>query len=41
MMIPHGIEEWQFPFQFDRVSWFTALERQFAVIQRADGLHPG
>lgn len=36
MMIPHGIEGWRFPFQFDRVFWYTALERQFAEIQRAE-----
>jgi len=35
MMIPHGIEEWKFSFRFDRVFWFTALEGQFAQIQRA------
>jgi hypothetical protein len=32
MPIPHGIETWQIPFQFDRVFWFTALEHQFAEI---------
>jgi hypothetical protein len=32
MMIPHGIEEWKFPFRFDRVFWFTALVGQFAEI---------
>jgi hypothetical protein len=36
MMIPHGIEEWRFPFQFDKVFWYTALEGQFAEIQRAE-----
>jgi len=36
MMIPHGIEEWKFSFEFDRVFWFTALEGQFAEIQRAE-----
>ena len=36
MMIPHGIETWKFPFRFDRVFWFTALEGQFAEIQRAE-----
>jgi len=36
MMIPHGIEEWEFPFRFDRVFWFAALEGQFAEIQRAE-----
>lgn len=35
MMIPHGIEEWEFPFRFDRVFWLTALEGRFAEIQRA------
>ena len=36
MPIPHRVEEWRIPFEFDRVFWFTALERQFAEIQRAD-----
>src|SRR5215472_3558227 len=36
MPIPHGIEEWRIPFRFDRVFWFTALEGQFAEIQRVD-----
>lgn len=36
MMIPHGVEEWRFSFRFDRVFWFTALEGQFAEIQRAE-----
>jgi hypothetical protein len=36
MMIPHGIETWEFPFRFDRVFWFIALEGQFAEIQRAE-----
>jgi hypothetical protein len=34
MMIPHGIEQWRFPFRFDRVFWYTAIEGQFAEIQR-------
>lgn len=36
MMIPHGIETWKFPFRFDRVFWFTFLERQFVEIQRTE-----
>jgi hypothetical protein len=36
MMIPHGIQTWKFPFRFDRVFWFTALERQYEEIQRAE-----
>jgi len=36
MMIPHGIDSWRFSFGFDRVFWFTALEGQFAEIQRAE-----
>ncbi len=32
MPIPHGIEAWRIPFRFDRVFWFTSLERQFAEI---------
>lgn len=36
MMIPHGIEAWTFPFRFDRVFWFAALEGRFAEIQKAE-----
>jgi hypothetical protein len=36
MSIPYGIEQWKFPFGFNRVFWFTLLERQFVEIQRAD-----
>ena len=41
MMIPHGIEEWRFPFRFDRVFWYTALEGQFAEIQRTEASDRG
>jgi hypothetical protein len=34
MSIPYGIEGWKFPFNFDRVFWFAALEREFVEIQR-------
>lgn len=37
MMIPHGIEEWKFPFRFDRVFWYADLEGKFVEIQRAEG----
>jgi hypothetical protein len=33
MMIPYGAEEWAIPFQFDRVFWFTSLERNFLEIK--------
>jgi hypothetical protein len=36
MPIPHGIEEWRFPFRFGRVFWFVELEGRFVEIQRAD-----
>ena len=26
--IPFGIEEWRFPFEFDRVFWFASLEKR-------------
>jgi hypothetical protein len=32
--IPHGIEEWKFPFEFDRVFWFACLENKVVEIQR-------
>jgi hypothetical protein len=35
MPIPHGTQEWAIPFLFDRVFWFTSLERTFIEIQRA------
>ena len=34
--IPHGIEEWKFPFGFDRVFWFASLENDVVEIQRAE-----
>lgn len=36
MPIPRGVEEWRFPFGFDRVFWFTTFENQFIEIQRAE-----
>jgi hypothetical protein len=36
MPIPHDIETWHIPFTFDRVFWFTSLERQFAEILRGN-----
>lgn len=36
MPIPHGINEWRFEFNFDRVFWFTCLQNQFVEIQRAE-----
>jgi hypothetical protein len=36
MSIPHGIEDWRFSFDFDRVFWFTSLSKGFVEIQRAD-----
>jgi hypothetical protein len=32
--IPAGIEEWKFPFDFDRVFWFACLENRVAEFQR-------
>ncbi len=34
MPIPHGIETWVVPFQFDRVFWFTSLDCEFVEIQK-------
>ena len=34
--IPHGIAEWKFPFEFERVFWFVILGNQFVEIQRAE-----
>jgi len=34
--IPHGIEDWNFPFEFDRVFWFACLENEVVEIQRAE-----
>lgn len=36
MPIPHGIEEWQFPFGFEKVFWFACLENRFVEIQRSE-----
>ncbi|MFY9909392.1 MAG: hypothetical protein WCF22_15515 [Candidatus Sulfotelmatobacter sp.] len=34
--VPHGINEWRFPFEFDRVFWFSFLGRpEFVEIHRA------
>ncbi len=33
--IPHGIEQWKFPFGFDRVLWFVILGSEVVEIQRA------
>jgi hypothetical protein len=35
MPIPYRAEEWAIHFQFDRVFWFTSLEREFVEIRRA------
>jgi hypothetical protein len=35
MPIPYGIEDWKFPFDFDRVFWFASLEKDFVEINRA------
>jgi hypothetical protein len=32
--IPAGIEEWRFPFDFDRVFWFACLENRVIEFQR-------
>jgi hypothetical protein len=34
--IPHGIEQWKFPFEFDRVFWFVILGNEVVEIQRAE-----
>lgn len=34
--IPLGIEEWKFPFEFNRVFWFASLENGVVEIQRAE-----
>ena len=39
MPIPHGIEKWQFDFDFDRIFWFSSLENKFVEIQRSDAGH--
>ncbi len=35
MPIPHGIGEWRFDFDFDRVFWFVCLGSEFVEIRRA------
>jgi hypothetical protein len=34
--IPYGIEEWRFPFEFDRVFWFASLENRVVEIRQAE-----
>jgi hypothetical protein len=34
--IPHGIEEWKSPFEFDRVFWFASLESGVVEIRRTE-----
>ncbi len=34
MSIPHGIEDWRFSYDFDRVFWFTSLSNGFVELQR-------
>jgi hypothetical protein len=34
--VPHGIEQWKFPFEFDRVLWFVILGNEVVEIQRAE-----
>jgi len=36
MEAPHGIAQWQFSFDFDRVFWFTTLRNKFVEIQRQE-----
>src|SRR5208337_1241219 len=36
--VPHGIERWRFPFEFDRVLWFVILRSEVVEIQRAEKL---
>lgn len=33
--VPHGINDWRFAFEFDRVFWFSFLGSEFVEIQRA------
>lgn len=34
MSIPHGIGQWRFDFDFDKVFWFVSLGNEFVEIQR-------
>jgi hypothetical protein len=34
--IPYGIDQWKFPFEFDRVFWFVILGNEVVEIQRAE-----
>jgi hypothetical protein len=33
--MPHGINEWRFPFEFDRIFWLSFLRPEFVEIRRA------
>jgi hypothetical protein len=34
--VPHGIEDWKLPFEFDRVFWFVILGDEIVEIQREE-----
>lgn len=36
MPIPHGIEEWRFSSDFDRIFWFASLESRSVEIRKAE-----
>ena len=36
MPIPHGIDQWRFDFDFDKVFWFASIENEFVEIQRVE-----
>jgi hypothetical protein len=38
--VPYGIEEWRFPFEFDRVFWFASLENRIVEIRRTESVEP-
>jgi hypothetical protein len=38
MPIPHGINEWRFDFDFERVFWFVCLGNEFVEIRRAESV---
>jgi len=34
--IPHGIDEWEFPFDFEKVFWWSCLEQEVVEIRKAN-----
>lgn len=36
VQIPHGTDEWRFPFDFEKVFWFSSLSQKAVEIHRSE-----